>query len=163
MRFAPTPTNGRVLEGDTPFGRFHVEWDAAGQLVRESLELREPATPDSAGPPSEPRPRPTLAMMRDWTIAALGGSYVDVATQREREATCATCDHVKTDAAGPWCGVCGCGVGGDIMRVRNLAAYAEKLDPNTTVEITAYGKEIGRGVTWGCKHPQRAQGKGWRR
>lgn len=33
MRYAPTPSNGRIAEGRTPFGSYRVEWDAAGGLI----------------------------------------------------------------------------------------------------------------------------------
>jgi hypothetical protein len=42
MRFAPTSTGGRIVEGRTPFGDFVVEWDSAGNLLRESLTIRTP-------------------------------------------------------------------------------------------------------------------------
>lgn len=42
MRFNPTENGGRILEGVSPWGKFRVEWDAAGKLVSESLELKTP-------------------------------------------------------------------------------------------------------------------------
>lgn len=107
------------------------------------------------------RPRPTAKMIKSYGVALAGGAYVSAEVQAEREATCRQCDQMRTDEQGPWCAACGCAVGGNVQRVRNLSAYVEKLDPLTTVTIA--GVPIGRGVTWGCKHPHRAEGKGWRR
>ena len=45
MMIRPLPSNGRVVEGDTPWGRFRVEWDAAGKLISESVEIRRPPEP----------------------------------------------------------------------------------------------------------------------
>jgi hypothetical protein len=42
MRFNPTKSGGRILQGKTPYGDFVVEWDAAGQIIRQSLTLRTP-------------------------------------------------------------------------------------------------------------------------
>lgn len=42
MIFKPTPTGGRLAEGDTPHGRYRVEWDAAGELVSDECEPRNP-------------------------------------------------------------------------------------------------------------------------
>lgn len=44
IRAAPTSSGGRVITGDTPYGRFRVEWDADGQLVSEWIEMRSPET-----------------------------------------------------------------------------------------------------------------------
>ena len=40
--FRPRNTDGRILEGDTPYGRFRVEWDAHGNLLHHEIEIREP-------------------------------------------------------------------------------------------------------------------------
>jgi len=40
MMFRPTQSGGRVASGDTPFGSFRVEWDAEGNLIRESCEIK---------------------------------------------------------------------------------------------------------------------------
>lgn len=42
MMIVLTQSGGRLLNGDTPWGRFHVEWDASGKLVAESIELKVP-------------------------------------------------------------------------------------------------------------------------
>lgn len=44
MQINPTSSGGRVVQDDTPFGRFRVEWDAHGTLISETLEIREPET-----------------------------------------------------------------------------------------------------------------------
>jgi len=74
--------------------------------------------------------------------AVLTGRKVADEVRVEREGTCAGCEHVRKDARGMFCNLCGCGIGG---RILNLAAYEEELP--------------GRG----CKHPERGQGKGWKR
>ncbi len=43
MSIKPTEAGGRVIQADTPWGRFHAEWDAAGRLVYEECEIRTPA------------------------------------------------------------------------------------------------------------------------
>jgi len=43
-----------LVEGDTPCGAFVVEWDAAGNLVAQSIELRTPPPQ----PPSDSPKRP---------------------------------------------------------------------------------------------------------
>lgn len=43
MQIYVTKQGGRVVQGDTPHGRFRVEWDADGALVSESIE--KPAGP----------------------------------------------------------------------------------------------------------------------
>lgn len=116
--------------------------------------------PDGSRPTTAPVVAPlTLDMMRSFTVAALGGEYVTPEVQAQREAICAACDMSQKSKKGLTCGVCGCGVDISLKRIRNLAAYVEKLDPNTT--LTVMGVEIGKGATWGCKHPERNQGKGW--
>ena len=91
----------------------------------------------------ETRPAPTLGKVISFAEAVATGRYVDAATVAARYAICETCDQARRDADGIWCGVCGCGVGKDAKRIRNLAAYVERLPK------------------YGCKHPQRAHGKGW--
>ena len=51
MRCAPTDTGGRVVEGDTPYGKFRVEWDADNVQVSESMQKRTPDTPDTIAKP----------------------------------------------------------------------------------------------------------------
>jgi hypothetical protein len=45
IAFNPTPHGGRVVIGDTPYGKFQIEWDADGQLVSESCTIKTPNTP----------------------------------------------------------------------------------------------------------------------
>jgi len=66
MRFNPTPTNGRTAHGDTPFGAYSIEWDSAGNLVGESIEIRDPA---DAPPPN--RAKPTTMAEKAKGAAAL--------------------------------------------------------------------------------------------
>ena len=96
-----------------------------------------------------------LDMMRSFTVAMLGGEYVAKDMQKERMKICSVCDRVKDGV----CTMCGCGVGLEVKKIINLTSYVEKLDPVTTVTIM--GAPVGRGLTWGCKHPKRKQGKGW--
>jgi len=42
MRFNPTTSGGRILQGKTPYGDFVVEWGPDGQLIHQSLTLRTP-------------------------------------------------------------------------------------------------------------------------
>ena len=49
MRIRPVNDHGRILTGDTPWGRFRVEWDAGGNLVSHEIEIR---TPISAAAPT---------------------------------------------------------------------------------------------------------------
>jgi len=52
MRIQPTKGGGRVLEGDNAWGKFRVEWDAAGKLVSESMEIRTPPATQPGGRPA---------------------------------------------------------------------------------------------------------------
>jgi hypothetical protein len=51
MKFGPTPTGGRISQGDTPWGKYRVEWDAAGKLISAECTPAEPPKP----PPADPR------------------------------------------------------------------------------------------------------------
>ncbi len=42
MKFAPTPTGGRIASGNTPFGRYICEWDRQGQLLHHEMVISEP-------------------------------------------------------------------------------------------------------------------------
>lgn len=97
------------------------------------------------------RPAPGVAEMFNWAKAFATAGRVSDAVRREREAICATCDYVRRDDRGLWCSVCGCGTSDDSRRIFNLASYNE--GPLTSISLPQ----------WGCKHPQRAAGKGWRR
>lgn len=71
---------------------------------------------------------------------------VPLEIQQERMAACESCDKVRFDKAKGvhWCSMCGCRVSKDAAIILNLAAYEEGDEPL-------------------CKHPERSQGKGWRR
>jgi len=52
MIFKPTKTGGRLASGDTPYGSYAVEWNREGQVISQTLNLREPPTgPAPAKPP----------------------------------------------------------------------------------------------------------------
>jgi hypothetical protein len=48
MRFIPTKSGGRILQGSTPYGDFLVEWGPDGVLIRESLTMRTPPAAPTA-------------------------------------------------------------------------------------------------------------------
>ena len=91
---------------------------------------------------ARPRPRSKVAMAASFAEALATGTRVSREVFEERKATCAACP--LRDAASR-CSVCGCGVGPELGRILNLASYEERLPK------------------WGCKHPARASGAGWRR
>lgn len=93
--------------------------------------------------PKQKRPKATLSKAATLARAIATGKKVDEATKKVRAKICAACDKVREDEKGSWCGVCGCKVAADDKRLDNLTAYEENL-PH-----------------WGCKHPEREQGKGW--
>ncbi len=98
--------------------------------------------------------RRRLGQAATFAEALLAGERVAPDLQAAREAVCAACpfsqiSNLKSPMPGGAqpdrrCTLCGCPVSGG-GRVRNLAAYAERLPQ------------------WGCKHPRRAQGEGWPR
>lgn len=77
----------------------------------------------------------------------LSQSRVSDAVREAREATCATCEHIRQTPEGQkFCGLCKCNIQNPVF---NLAALVESKDQHGN-------------VTSGCKHPERSQGKGWR-
>jgi hypothetical protein len=87
---------------------------------------------------------PTPTQLANAARAKLTGRKVSLDVIEQRTAICRACDRARIDDAGKlWCSVCGCGVSGENREVMNLAAYEENLP------------------RWGCKHPERAAGKGW--
>jgi len=42
MQVKPTQSGGRIAQGDTPFLKYRVEWDAHGSLISDSCEIRTP-------------------------------------------------------------------------------------------------------------------------
>ena len=45
QQLKPTSSGGRIAIGDTLHGKYRVEWNAAGELVSETIEIRDPALP----------------------------------------------------------------------------------------------------------------------
>lgn len=89
MMFKPTTTEGRVAEGKTPYGDYRVEWDADGNLISESCEIKHPAPATDS----------------------------DIRQAIQRADICRSCEHAKKVALtvntrpvyGVKCGKCGCG------------------------------------------------------
>lgn len=106
--------------------------------------------------PAKKRPKPTMAMIQQWAVAATGNRHVSLEVQQQRQQVCQTCEYLRLDNKGQWCGRCGCAVAGDIKKIFNLSSFVEKLDAHATVQI-APGVHLGGGATWGCKHPQRGK------
>lgn len=100
--------------------------------------------------PEEKRSFSQLVMRLKPAVMGALAKRVDDETRAERVAICATCDHLRSDGDQQFCGVCKCNISAASGRVFNLAAVEEKR-----------GK-AGQ-IVRGCKHPERAQGKGWRR
>ncbi len=95
---------------------------------------------------TQERRAPTVGQAAAFIEAALTGRYISAEIARERQQTCAGCEFKRVNAEGTgWCGVCGCKVSAREREITNLAAYEENLPK------------------WGCKHPGRAEGKGWNR
>jgi hypothetical protein len=90
------------------------------------------------------RRRTTLKQAASFSRALLAGRFVSAETVAERLAICETCDQLRRDERGRWCAACGCGLSDAARQITNLAAYEENL-PH-----------------WGCKHPRRSQGAGWK-
>lgn len=89
------------------------------------------------------RPRPTAKQLLSFLSAAAHGRYVPADVATARDAICRGCDHQRENEQGRWCAACGCGTSAAARKITNLAAYEENL-PH-----------------WGCKHPERAEGRGW--
>lgn len=90
------------------------------------------------------RPVPTPGQVATFVQAVAFGKRVLDDTIQERLRTCSTCDYMRrTESGDTWCGACGCKISTNNV-VDNLAAYEENLPK------------------WGCKHPKRAEGLGWK-
>jgi len=101
---------------------------------------------DVRGPQNQNRDAASMGQMLTFVQASIFGKYVSEEIRQERETRCETCPYKRVDDAGiPWCAICGCGTSNVERQIRNLAAYEENLP------------------YWGCKHPQRHEGAGWRR
>lgn len=72
--------------------------------------------------------------------AMLFGERVPENVRKLREEICASCEFGKYDGQLSYCNICGCNTKG-----KNLA-------------ITVYKENLPK---YGCKHPQRKEGKGW--
>jgi len=91
------------------------------------------------------RPPPSLSQAATLAHALIRGRQVSLLVQQERIETCFRCNFRRLDENGvPWCGQCGCGIASERSRIGNLASYYENLP------------------SWGCKHPLRSQGLGWK-
>jgi len=92
----------------------------------------------------ERRPLPTPAQVKTLIEAMFTAKRVAPEIIEQRIAICRECDKRRVTPAGvEWCRNCGCKVSRKSKEIMNLAAYEENLPK------------------WGCKHPQRKQGKGW--
>jgi hypothetical protein len=91
------------------------------------------------------RPATTVGNAASFALAMITGKFVEDQTVIEaRRRTCETCEYRRIDKTGQgFCSLCGCSVNAESKRITNLAAYEENLP------------------AWGCKHPQRSEGKGW--
>jgi hypothetical protein len=98
------------------------------------------------------RTMPTAAQIAAWASAALLVPRVSDEIRQERERICLGCPYLRIDPRDQtlYCSLCGCGVSHTWRELRNLAAFEEERD------ATGQAKR-------GCKHPQRADGKGWQR
>lgn len=77
--------------------------------------------------------------------AVIWGTSVPDEIRDQRQKICLSCDKYRVDRFGyGHCGLCGCGVSSEVNRVLNLTAYVENLP------------------SWGCKHPLRKRGFGWK-
>jgi hypothetical protein len=77
--------------------------------------------------------------------AVITGKYVSKEVREERQAICHTCRYRSLKDGVACCSVCGCKVSSDARTLVNLTAYEENLPK------------------WGCKHPNRKNGEGWKR
>lgn len=142
-----TPSGAEIR---LPLGAY-IRLMAVGKSVKPS-PARDVQTPSV--PETEKMPRLTAAKVRSYLAARLGGALVPPDVKAEREAICKGCDYAREDPKrGLWCSRCGCGVDPTLKAVRSLAAFEEKLDP----------RKSPRGIVWGCKHPRRSEGEGWKR
>ena len=99
----------------------------------------------------ESPPPPTVKKAKVFLKAIMTAGKVSSEIASERTAICATCEFRRTDKKGDWCKACGCRYSADVREIKNLSAYNEgPLDENGLPE-------------WGCKHPSRKLGKGWKR
>lgn len=87
-----------------------------------------------------------LKKARTFAQAVAMGKKVDEQVFVDRLSICQACEYKRKDRfKHEYCGICGCSVSSDKNRILVLPSYIENLP------------------LWGCKHPQRKQGKGWKR
>lgn len=121
---------------------------AALAAFRTGKPLDEAAKAGAAvGPEKGDKPVPGIKQAASFAQAMLTGTLVSEEVLQERLAICAGCDLFREDrkSGERFCGVCGCGIKNELRRGKNLAAFEENLPK------------------WGCKHPKRVEGKGWKR
>lgn len=82
---------------------------------------------------------------RPFMRAAVEGEHVERRIASERAASCRTCEHMKLRHGVPTCSLMDAKVSASGFAATDLTTYAERLPD------------------WGCKHPRRAEGRGWRR
>lgn len=100
----------------------------------------------------EEPPPATEKQVATYLKALASAKRVPLEVVQEREATCAGCEYVRwsEESGAPWCSRCGCKVGGQASAF--LRWMLKKL---TEVEENL--------PAWGCHHPQRSKGMGWKR
>ena len=134
----------------TDFERFIVERNAAGMVVDITRSgwkefAKKYNTLKQQLRPTHMRPRHTAKDAWNFARAQLTAKRVPKAIVDERMATCEKCEYVRTNATkDKLCGICGCGVELKLKVLKNLVEVEENLP------------------RWGCKHPKRKEGKGWR-
>lgn len=134
---------GNTTDFDCPFGKPWLD----NATCSTSSAFSAPAAgrqPSGVSTPIAARSIPTPKQAMSALQAMLTGTKVSLAVAKTRQAICAQCNYSRLTPAGVrWCGICGCSVHREAHTVLNLSHYAENLP------------------LWGCKHPQRAVGKGW--
>lgn len=137
-------------ETRTPI-RFDMKPHMKDQFLATFLSLGTKTAFVSSGIPVPIEERDlALSAMLKAGLSILTGQRVSEDIIKERISVCSEpCEYLRRTPSGQYyCGICGCNLSID-GRI-NLAAMVEKRD--------ASGK-----VTEGCKHPERSQGKGWKR
>ena len=88
---------------------------------------------------------PTINQVLSFAQAVLLGKKVTQEIADERYAICQKCEHRGVDKhKHEFCRICGCQLSKSKNRIRNIVAYIENLPK------------------WGCKHPSRERGNGWK-
>jgi hypothetical protein len=131
------------------------------RLPDDKIDFECPKPPAAAGHPWDfdrqpvktgQQPKPTVKKAIKFMEAMLTAGRVSDEIRLERTSICLACPHRRQNKKGAdWCGVCGCRFSADHRELQNLAAYNEgKFDKNGLPE-------------WGCRHPDRKTGSGWKR